>query len=69
MHGEKFLHYMMYPESASKASPAVYIKNDEWINMERGCLPLIQAMIIKWFPLYQQLPVDIKVRFCSLVRN
>ncbi|KAI6184718.1 CBN-NHR-33 protein [Aphelenchoides bicaudatus] len=61
MQSEKFLHYMLYPETSSQVFPSVHVKHDEFINMERGCLPLLQNLIAQWCPIYKQLPMELKV--------
>ncbi|KAI6185037.1 hypothetical protein M3Y97_00661400 [Aphelenchoides bicaudatus] len=69
MKSEKFLLYMMYPESASKKDPLIRINHDDLVNMERGCLPLIQTLIIQFYPAYQELPTNIKAAILRLYHN
>ncbi|KAI6230875.1 hypothetical protein M3Y99_01015900 [Aphelenchoides fujianensis] len=61
--GEKNLYIMLYDEVPQAHYPIRRITHRELIVLEKGCLPLIESMIVKWCPGFEHLDSDVKATF------
>lgn len=51
---------MMYPQSVQQNKP-ILVDYDKLVAMDRGCLPLMQTLILQMCPVYQQMDTKTKV--------